>query len=85
MTSTLLSLPASQQALTETQQSISSNRQEQVAKYEKHLSKQKNEALVSAYRLGVGITLFESKDLNPNAVDGGRITGVRFENFDRGL
>ena len=85
LTSTLLSLPASQQALTEAQQSIPSNSQEQVTKYEKHLCKQKNETLVSAYRLGVGITLFESKDLNPNAVDGGRITGVRFENFDRGL
>jgi hypothetical protein len=33
----------------------------------------------SLYRLGAGATLFEARDPDPNAVDGGRVLGIRFD------
>lgn len=46
------------------------------------IEKQHRLSLESAYRLGAGITSFHVRDPDPNAVDGGRVLGIRIEVFN---
>lgn len=48
------------------------------SKVEKH----QRQSLENAYRLGAGITSFHVRDPDPNAVDSGRILGIKIEVFN---
>jgi central kinetochore subunit Mal2/MCM21 len=50
---------------------------------EKLITEQKQKDLENVYRMCAGVTTFEARDPDPNAVDNGRIIGIRFEVFDQ--
>jgi central kinetochore subunit Mal2/MCM21 len=53
------------------------------AKTTRKLQDAKSESIKNAYRLGTACTTFSAQDPDPNAVDGGRLLGVRIEAFNK--
>ena len=56
-----------------------------VSKLENQISEQSRENTQNLYRICAGVTMFESSDSDPSAVDHGRILGIRIEAFSQRL
>ncbi|MCJ1397601.1 hypothetical protein MMC11_000796 [Xylographa trunciseda] len=77
----LLSSPNSQKLLAraEAQPTPSPN----ITTLEKRIKEQQRQNVQNTYRMCAGATMFEGRNPDPNAVDEGRIVGVRIEVFNR--
>ncbi|MCJ1437261.1 hypothetical protein MMC27_006647 [Xylographa pallens] len=81
LTAALLSSPSSQTLLTRAKALPSPS--PQITTFEKRINEQQRQNVQDSYRMCAGATMFEGRDPDPNAVDEGRIVGVRIEVFNR--
>ncbi|MCJ1420765.1 hypothetical protein MMC32_007124 [Xylographa parallela] len=81
LTAALLSSPSSQTLLARAKAQPSPS--PHVTTFEKRMKEQGRQNVQNSYRICAGATMFESHDPDPNAVDEGRIVGVRIEVFNR--
>ncbi|MCJ1245595.1 hypothetical protein MMC30_002799 [Trapelia coarctata] len=81
LTAALLTSPSSQSLLSHARAKPPAS--QHVASLEKRIDEYKRQNTQNTYRICAGATMFESRDPDPNAVDGGRITGVRIEVYNQ--
>ncbi|MCJ1396249.1 hypothetical protein MMC18_009138 [Xylographa bjoerkii] len=83
LTAALLSSPSSQALLARARAQPTPS--PHISTLEKRIKEQQRQNVQNSYRMCAGATMFEGRDPDPNAVDDGRIVGVRIEIFNRRL